>query len=262
MREHLRPTAALLAVLSLALSSGCAAMKPDTVAVSYAEDAQRNLTRGDEALQSKDFDAAQEYYEHVRTTYPFLDAAKDAELRLADLALAREQYAEARDAYQAFIKLHPTHPKVDYAAFQSALTYVKEMPTQFFLLPPAEEKDQGSVRSAYDAMLAFTQTYKDSPLLPEAQKYADQARERLAQHELYAAEFYARRGKWPAVVRRLEGLLERYPGVRQEADAFFELHHAYVKLNDSARAQEVLRRVLSRLPNTPAAARAQRMLGS
>ncbi|HET9450506.1 MAG TPA: outer membrane protein assembly factor BamD, partial [Aggregicoccus sp.] len=88
-----------------------------------------------------------------------------------------------------------------------------------------------------------------------------EVRRRLAEHELYVAKFYAKRDRWPAVVRRLETLLEAYPGSPVEEQALFRLHEAYVKLNDNAKAQETLQRVLSRLPGTPAAERARKLLG-
>lgn len=228
----------------------------------YARDAEANLRAGNEALEGSDFVQAEKYFEFVRTKFPFLEAATEAELRLADLEFQREAYSAARDRYQSFVKLHPSHPKVDYAAFRAALTHVREMPNDLFFLPPAEEKDQADVRSALQALNDFLRQFPASQFRKEAEAHLADVRNRLADHELYAARFYARRERWPAVVLRLEGLLERYPGTRVEEEAFFSLHDAYVKLKKPAEAQETLKKIMSRLPGTSAAQRAQRMLGS
>lgn len=240
-----------------------ARLRPDgKPATSTSGDAQTNLGKGNEALQGKNYADAERYFEYVRDKYPFLDAAKEAELRLADLEYDRDRMTEARDRYNNFVKLHPTHPKVDYAAFRSAMTHYKEMPSDFFVLPPSREKDQVEVRAANKSMTDFVRSYPDSPYLPEAKKIVDQTRRRLAEHELYVADFYEKRGKWNAVAGRLETLVAQYSGLGYDEKALFRLHDVYTKLNDSTRAQDALRRIISKFPNTPAAARAQQMLGS
>lgn len=247
----------------LLLTSGCAALsgsqggEPD-----YAVTADENLTLGSVALENKDFLRAQKYFEYVRSKFPYQEAAREAELKLADVDFAREAFPEARDQYQSFIKLHPTHPKVDYAAYRSALTHVQSYPSEFFALPPSEEKDQVEIRSALSTMEEFLREYPDSQYAPEAKRNADDARRRLAEHEMYVARFYQKRGRWKAVAQRLEAILSKYPGTSLEEEVLFDLHDAYVKLNDPKRAQETLRQVLRRLPGTPAAEKAQRMLGT
>ncbi len=227
-----------------------------------AADAEKNLREGEAELKDHNFPEAERLFQYVRSKYPFFEAARTAELRLADTEFEREKWAEARDRYQAFVRIHPTHPQVDYAAFRAALTYVKDYPSNFFLLPPAEEKDQTAARSALRAMGDFVRQFPSSPLMPEAKTHQEQARLRLAQHELYVASFYRRRDRWAAVAGRLEALLQNYPGTKYDAEALFGLHEAYLAMKKPEQAQEALRRLIERLPNTPEAARAQRLLGS
>ncbi|MHB8878810.1 MAG: outer membrane protein assembly factor BamD [Myxococcaceae bacterium] len=254
---------ALLA-LAAALPSGCAGLTggTDLGEPDYSSDADSNLKRGDEALDSKNFLEAERYYQYVKSKYPFLEAAKEAELRLADTDFERERYIEARDRYQTFVKLHPTHPKVDYAAFRAAQTHYKDIPSDFFLLPPSREKDQVEVRAALSAMGEFVRLHPGSVYLAEAKVIIDDSRKRLAAHELYVADFYARRQRWPAVVGRLTRLVEEYPGLGLDEEAYFGLYRAYLKLNDTARAQETLRSVIAKLPGTKAAEKAQQLLGA
>jgi outer membrane protein assembly factor BamD len=247
----------------LLLSTGCASLtegqagEPD-----YAAQAEENLRLGNEALQDKDYFKAEKYFEFVRTKFPYLEASKEAELKLGDTDFAQERYPEARERYESFIKLHPTHPRVDYAAYRSALSYVEEMPSNLFLLPPSEEKDQTEVQSALRAMNDFVRQYPDSQYAKEAKTQAEEAKRRAAEHELYVAAFYRKRERWNAVALRLEGMLARYPGTKYEEEALFSLHDAYVRLKKPEQAQATLKKVLQRLPGTPAAERAQRMLGS
>lgn len=246
----------------LLLSTGCASLQRSAGEPDYASKAEENIRLGDEAMENRDFQRAEKYYEFVKTKFPYLEASKEAELKLGDVAYEEEQFPEAREKYESFIKLHPTHPRVDYAAYRAALTHVKEMPSKFFLLPPSEEKDQTEVQSALKAMNDFLRQYPDSKYAPDAKTQQAEAKKRLAEHELYVADFYRKRDRWHAVAQRLEGLLSHYPGTPYDEEAFFSLHEAYVKLKQPDRAQETLRKVIQQMPNTPAAQRAQRMLGS
>ncbi|MBN1205464.1 MAG: outer membrane protein assembly factor BamD [Myxococcaceae bacterium] len=247
----------------LLLSTGCAAMKDGQAGdPDYATQAEENLRLGEEALADRDFLKAEKYFVYVKTKFPYLEASKEAELRLADVDFEQERFPEARDKYEAFIKLNPTHPQVDYAAWRAALSHAEDMPSDFFLLPPSEEKDQTEVSSALRAMNDFVRQYPDSQYAKDAKLKAEEAKRRLAEHELYVADFYRKRERWRGVAQRLEGMLARYPGTQYEEQALFSLHEAYVKLKEPTRAQETLRKVIERLPGTRAAERAQRMLGS
>lgn len=228
----------------------------------YAENAEKNLQDGVEALESNNFIDAEKYFEHVRTNYPFLAAAKEAELFLADVQFARERYLEARDRYQTFVKLNPTHPRIDYAAYRAALTHYKEIPSDFFLLPPAAEKDQGEVRNAARAMQEFIRDYPKSAHVDEAQTILADTRKRLVEHEMYVADFYARRERWAAVAGRLEKVVSDFPGSPYDEEAWFALVEAYDKLNDPERAKKTLQRIQEAMPGTDAAERAKQRLGS
>lgn len=242
---------------------GCATLSSgQTEDPDYSSAAENNLRQGDEAMERKDFLQAEKYFEHVRTKYPYLEVANEAELKLADLDFAQERYAESREKFATFIKLHPTHPKVDYAAYRLARTYFEDAPSDFFLIPPAAEKDQTQVLAAFSSLGAFLKNYPESQYVPEARKALDTTRLRLARHELYVASFYARRERWKAVAQRLEGLLKNYPGTALDEQALFDLHTAYVRLAHAEDAQRTLNRVIEMLPGTPAAERARRMLGS
>lgn len=252
-----------LALALLALATGCASLATvEPGDPEYAADAPANLRLGNTALKDRDFERARRFYEHVRSRFPYAEQASEAEVRLADADFEQQLYAEAREKYGTFVKLHPTSPLVDYAAFRYALTHVEEIPTDVFFLPAVAEKDQSASQAALRTLNDFLRQYPSSPRVKEAQAALERVRKRLAEHELYVAEFYQRRERWRAVAQRLELLLERYPGTPLEEKALFSLHDAYVKLQEGERAREVLQRVMSRLPGTPAAERARRMLGT
>lgn len=254
----------ILLALTLALAAcktAHGAADGDAEGPAAAAEATAELKKANESLDNADYTEAQRRFEAVKAQFPFSDAAIVAELRLADVQLASEQYAEARDRYDTFVKAHPTHSEVDYAALKSAETYWKEAPSSVFFLPPAHQKDLAPVHSAVQVLRQFLRDYPKSKHLPQAEQLLREALTRLAEHEWYVAGFYAKRGRWGAVVTRLKELLQSYPNIGFDERALFMLHDAYVHLKDPQGAQDALKQIITRFPGTPAAERATRLLG-
>lgn len=229
--------------------------------VTYGGDAESNIAMGNEALESKNYAEAQKYFDYVKSKYPYLEAAKVAELRLADTDFDRDRFVEARDRYLTFIKIHPAHPRIDYAAFRAALSYYKDIPSDFFLLPPSAEKDQANLRSALVALKDFARNYPESSHLIEANNALDDVKKRLAEHEWYVAGFYAKRDKWPAVINRLNIIARDFPNIGLDEKVQFALYDAWMELKDEAQAKEALRTLVRMKPDSDGGKKAARMLG-
>ena len=143
--------------------------------------------------------------------------------------------------------MHPTHEKVTdgYIAFRIAECFVKEMPEDFFILPPAYEKDQSSVRDALRELDSARDKYPDSPYAKAAKVYRREVLRRLIEHEVYVARFYLERGHPKAAILRIEGALRRYPDSGQEGELMLALGETHLKMGNPARAKGVFERVVS-----------------
>jgi outer membrane protein assembly factor BamD len=183
------------------LLCGCAGSKDSldiTKPVTGAEatNAERAYKRGIAEKADKNYIEATRYLEWVRTNFPYSQYSSLAELAIADMAYEREDWGAAAAAYQDFVKSHPSHPKADYASFRVGLAYYQDKPSDFWLMPPSDEKDQTPIRSALDALQRFVISYPKSDLVPKARDIINACRERLAAHDKYVAEFYWKRNAW------------------------------------------------------------------
>jgi outer membrane protein assembly factor BamD len=234
--------------------------------ITYASDAKANLERGTAALRSNDFPTAEKYFEYVRTKYPYSDFAKEAELRLADLAWQKDDFTDAKDRYTNFVKLHPGHARVDYAAYRAAAANFQDFKKQasdFFLFPPSYEKDQTALKTAVTALNDFIEGYPQSKYQVDAKKLLTESRHRLAAHEMYVAGYYAHHSRWPGAVSRWEGVVKDFAYLGEDLDAAFHLADVYQRhLMAPEKANQVLRLIMDRYPNTPAAAKAERLLST
>jgi outer membrane protein assembly factor BamD len=252
-------TLVALALLGLSCSTGRTSLGG---VVSYGETAEQDYRYGNEALASKDFVEATKFFEHVRTKYPFSKYASLADLRLADVKFDQDHFIEAAGAYAEFVKLHPNHPSVDYAAYRVGLSYWKDAPGDFILFPPSYEKDLGQVHQAVKSLADFVKSYPRSKYRPEAEKLLEQARGKLIDHEWYVAHFYAKRGHWAGAAGRLERLVKDYPGSPREAAALFELAQAYLKLDERYQARQALQQLIVKHPRDGRRAAAEKLLAS
>jgi outer membrane protein assembly factor BamD len=233
--------------------------------VSYSVSAQKNYDKGTTALDKKDWIAAAKYFSFIKSRFPYSKYAVLAELRLADAEFGAEQYLEAIDSYRLFIKFHPTHKEVlnGYAAFRIGQAYYKQLPDNFWLFPPAFEKDQSSTEDAQNELKSFLDKYPDtSPYRAQAKEILIAVGKRLADHEWYVAKYYWDRGKPMGTVLRLRRLLERYRGVGYDVEALWLLGRAYAAVDMPDRARLTWNELVAKFPQSPRAAEARGALGS
>ena len=213
-----------------------------------------------EDLDAGLYPEAQRGFGVVKTRFPYSAYAALADLRIADTHLQSGKYVEAIDAYRTFLKLHPNHAEASYAMFSIAEAYFEQMPGDWWLLPPAAEKDQASTRRAIVAYRDMLARFGDDALAPTAREKLRQCRRRLADHEMYVAEFYFDKGHYRAAVWRTERLLKQFPGLGLDARALWVAAQSYQKEGDLGRARNAALRLTGAFPGTPEATEAGRLL--
>jgi outer membrane protein assembly factor BamD len=85
-------------------------------------------------------------------------------------------------------------------------------------------------------------------------------RRRLAKHELYVAEFYARREKWPAVIGRLAVVQKNFSGIGFDAEVAFSLYDAHLALKQVDQARAALVTYVEAFPQDEGVTKAKRLL--
>jgi outer membrane protein assembly factor BamD len=249
-------------LLAAILATGGCATSDETKAVTYSLTAKQNYEKGLTELKSENYQEASRFFSFVKQKFPFSKYAVLAELALADTQYERGNYQESIDAYKNFVRLHPTHEKVEdgYVAFRICECYVKEMPDDFFLVPPSYEKDQTSVHDALRELNDFVDKYPDSSYLKQAQVDRHEVLRRLIEHEVYVARFYLDRDSPQAAILRLEGALKHYPESGREAELLLALGETHLQMGHAERAKENFQKIVSTYGNTHQAKRAELFL--
>ena len=68
------------------------------------------------------------YFKQLKSRFLYSRYAKKADLAIADIYFAREEWIKSAGAYENFFALHPDHPKNDHALFRLSLSYFHQMP--------------------------------------------------------------------------------------------------------------------------------------
>lgn len=249
----------LAVLLVLAPLSGCGGSRA-RANLSYGDSAREAYEVAMEDFRDENCEQAQPGFRRIRRNYSYSRYAALAELRLADCLMIQKKYVEAISAYRTFTRYRPSHSDVPYARFKIAVAFFEQIPEDFFLAPPAEERDQAQTRDALRQLRQFILDFPDDEHVGDANRMAHDALTLLAKHELYVAEFYLDRDHPSAAVARLQTLLHAYRGSGVEEEALLLLGRTYLHLDDEAHAREAFDELIRRFPESGHAASAREYL--
>ena len=153
--------------------------------------------------EKKLFKEAVECLEVFKSRFPKSEWGLEAELYIGDNYFKQKEYLLAADSYEAFIKLHPTHHRVDYAYYKMGLSYLKET-------PKAIDRDQEYLDAAISNFKVVLQGFTQSAYYDLADKEFKAAREKIARRHFYVGRFYYRTGEYIAAIPRFKEVLDKF----------------------------------------------------
>ncbi|MBY0469810.1 outer membrane protein assembly factor BamD [bacterium] len=220
----LRTVVGLSLSLALVVTAGCAgkAINENDPASLY-EGAESNI-KDDQYL------IALEKLRVIRNKFPYSKYAVLAQLRIADVYFLQESFGEAAAAYETFRDLHPKHEKVDYAMFRTAKSYYLDMPD-----PVA--RDMTPAQKAENAYNSFLTKFSMSPNAAEARKDLIDVRGKLAEKEIYIANYYFGQAKFESARGRYQKIVDAYSDTKYAEEAKQKLEKAK-KLSSEAKAKQ------------------------
>ena len=139
----------------------------------------------------------------------------------------------AIDAADTFIRENPTNPRVDYAYYMKGLVYFERqanfLERWFNVDLRAGRLD---AKKSFDAFDELLKRYPHSQYAGDAQRMIF-LRNRLADFELYVAEYYMRRGAYVGALNRAKFCIKNYNGTRRPPSRYRQAYHD-LGMNDLA----------------------------
>ena len=270
----------LLAALALlAPAPGCEETPPPKTGLTYTANAQRAYEAAMKEFNAHNWAESQPLFQEVKRKYSYTKQARLAELRIADADFEQEKFAEALRGYKQFIKDHHADTEnVEYARARVAETNYKQI-SDSFLLPSADERDQGAIQDAYTDLTAFLKEYPTSKQTPHACSLFEDVTARLVRHELYVARFYLARDNFEAAVNRVQYAMRHYAGnevcppgradhTKPEnafglvPDALLLLGETYLRMHRPDDARNAFQALITGFPQSELVVQAKKYLGS
>jgi outer membrane protein assembly factor BamD len=121
---------------------------------------------------------------------------------IADSFFSDEEYGEAEMAYNDFINLHPTNENLPYAMYQLGMCHYNQMYTI-----DRDQTETAKARKEFERLIA---RFPGSKFSFMAEKILRECKKRLGEHEFYVGEFYFKRKKYKAALKRFETIERDY----------------------------------------------------
>ena len=225
-------------IVACVLVTGCSS-SPDDKDETAEWTAEHFYKEAKSALDGGDYETAVKYFEKLETRFPFGRYAQQAQLETAYAYYKSRELESSVAAADRFIKLHPTHPNVDYAYYLKGLATFQDGPSNIEKIAGKNptHMDTGLAKRSYDFFAELLKKFPDS-------KYTSDARQRmvftlnlLARQEYDSAQYYLQRGVYVAAANRAKYVVEHYPRTATVADALGLMARAYheLKMDDLAR---------------------------
>jgi outer membrane protein assembly factor BamD len=214
-------------------------------------------------LEAQDLDKDERYeealqkYADVKNRFPYSRYAVLAELAIADVQYKKEAFIEAQASYELFKELHPRHPKSDYVTFRLAMSFYSQ-------LPGTIDRDLSLAKKAIVYFNELMKNYPQSKHVKDAKKHRAECVGKLAQKELYIAEFYFIRDMYDSALKRYEEFINSDISNKDDhlAEALFGAGVSAFELGESGKGKRYLAQLIRNYPKAELASEAKEKLES
>lgn len=209
--------------------------RPSTVppAAKLYEDGERLL------LEDK-LDPAREQFSRIVQRHPESELAPVARFLVGETYYRAKEYEKAASEFETFVTLFPGHQIADLGQYRLARSFFDQMPTL--------ERDQAITGRALGEFQKLIRLYPESRYAPDAIVKIEACRLRLAQKELWIADFYIRQGKLEAALPRYDAVLREYGRTQAAAQALYQKADALTRLGRTGEAANLLKKLVDEFP--------------
>ena len=180
-------------------------------------------------LKNGSFSTAIMSLEALESRFPFGRYAEQAQAELIYAYYMNSQFEASQSAAERFINLHPRHSHTGYAFYMKGLAAFTDDSGLFsrYFQSDLAKREVVMAQTSFDELSDFISRYPSSKYVPHAKQRMIYLRNLLAEHEIYVAEFYMRRGAYLAAIGRAKYVIEHLPNTPQTPHALSILVEAY-----------------------------------
>ena len=200
----------LFASLCLVFLSACSEKEFDP------NNPEKSFGIAKEPYDDENYDIAITRLGEFKARFPYSKYASEAELLIANAKYELGHYTESALAYEQFVKLHPKHPKADFAQYRIGQSYWQDA-------PEAIDREQDYTIKAIKEWDKLILKYPDSTYIKEVKGLIAVGKRRVAESILFVVRFYWKQEIYHACAYRSIQLADEYAefsDIRLEAMEF------------------------------------------
>ncbi len=235
----------------LVAAAGCAWLRPAPTPILPADELSQ---LGDTALEKRQYSEAREHYTKVVERHPNSSYAPRARFLIGEAFYREAEFAKAIKEFEAFMAFYPQHQIADLVQYRLAMAYYDQ-------IKPIEQ-DQGLARKALEQFKRLVKDYPESRYAVDALAKIDICRGRLAQKEVWVANYYFTQGNPSGARQRLELVLKEYARTLVVPEALWLLAEVNYREGKPDQARELLQRLQGEFPYTEFGQRAAARLAA
>ena len=234
---------------------GCASGEADLAILASNSD-QVIWEAGQKAFEKKQWENARQHFRRIIDAFPQSQYAPEARVALGDAYFNEggdASYILAVSAYRDFVTLYPSHPKADYAQFQTAECYFRRR--------HGADRDQTPTTEALAEFDRLLEAYPRSQWVETSKQRIRECRQSLARAEFLAGYFYQRTRKaCRSAIPRYEDLITDFPDFEALDEVLFRLGECLVTQERAAEALPHLQRLIDSYPGSAWLEQARRLM--
>lgn len=238
----------LFFILIALLLAGCAGNPNDRRELTEAE----HYREARKLLDRKTYLNAIEQFEELEARFPYGDYAEQAQIDLIYARYRSLDYPGATAQAERFLRTYPTHKHADYVLYIRGLAHYY-MQQGIFDRVFGEDKaprDLTTMRDAFADFEELVRRYPDSDYAADARSRMVYIRNLLAEQELIAARYYARREAYIAAANRAQHVVRHYQQTPSVPEALAILSKAYASLGQAKLADNSQRLLAANWPGS------------
>ena len=180
-------------------------------------------------LKNGSFSTAILSLEALESRFPFGRYAEQAQAELIYAYYMNSQFEASQSAAERFINLHPRHSHTGYAFYMKGLAAFTDDSGLFsrYFQSDLAKREVVMAQTSFGELSEFISRYPESKYVPHAKQRMIYLRILLAEHEIYVADFYLKRGAYLAAIGRAKYVIENLPNTPQTPFALSILVEAY-----------------------------------
>lgn len=210
-------------------------------------------SQAESALRAGNYGEAIAVYEALNARYPFTNQGRQSRLDVIYAYYRAGEKESAKDAAETFIRENPTHPRIDYAWYMKGLIDFERTPQAIerWLRVDLSERPPSTAGDSLQSLRTVVERFPKSAYAGDARKRMVYLRNRLADHELSIARYYASRKAWVAAAQRSQQVIEDYDGAPAVKDALRLLIRSYNELEFTELAENASKVFAQNFPDEP-----------